>query len=508
MHQAVGNTVCEWDNSVPLIWTMTETRGKENSRGTDTYSFDLASLRRGYGVELLLLLKDMLIRRHRRIALISVHREYSAVLALMRAMQDQNPSVPIVTQIDQDYLLSLRTIIDDIPVMSFSVFKRLFATNRTSPIFAPNLVPEDFPVKKPKKGRQGACTSRILTQALTRAAQVEILRIVEEAHTEGKIDIGQFSFLHLAFHLYCRPLSYRKLTLADLQIDIHPESKVTKYFLWVVLPKTRVHNPQKIAYQLNRFVGVLLETQRVHVVENYGHLVKAEDIDKLALFPARSLDASKNWVNAYAQKHMGATTQTNFRTGYLDPILRLKIPAQFNFNALRHTVGTQLAEAGCSAQTIQAVLKHASDYVCQAYVDIAFHGLIDKLSDTLKPAFEMHFPVFNAFRSKNEPVEPQKAIRSEDMKTERTELTGECGQMIACQYAPLACYSCFRFIPCYDADHSINIDAVDADIRHFELAGLPFKIMLERAQEIRRYIVLTMLAADRKRHALTQEEMV
>lgn len=508
VHQIVGNTTCAWNASTPLAWTMTETKGKGDNRRTERRSFDLTPLTQAYERRFLLHLKNALILRRQRITLPSIHAEYSHIRRLLGAMQASGVLTAAVTQIDQAFIASIRTILDRVNGTALYCLRRLFAAQHESPVFAPGLLVTDFPLKHPKRGITGDLISRILAKALTRAACIEVLRVTEDAYETGAIDIGLFSFIHLAFHIYCRPSSYRQLTLADLQIDVHPESKVTTYYLWVFPAKTRIHVPGKIPYRLNRFAGELLEAQRIHVIKTYGHLVNEKDIGKLALFPARRLNKSGNWCSTHAKSYHGETDYQAFWAGYLKPIIRLQQSVKFDFNALRHTVGTQLAESGCTAQTIRAVLKHAGYQVCQAYVDIAFHGLINQLSDAMEPAFESHFPVFKKFRSKNEPIELQKAIRSEDLETGRIELTGECGRLVACQYAPLACYPCPRFIPCYDADHGINLAAINADIAKYKGAGLPFAKLLERAKDARRYILLVLAAAEQKRYTLEQESNV
>lgn len=107
-------------------------------------------------------------------------------------------------------------MLQDVPINYLSTIRQLFTENRESPLFAHDLVPEDFPVKKHIKGLHGKKIATILAKALSRAAQVEILRRSEEAYENGTIDIGCFAFLHLAFYAYCRPASYRRLKAAAI----------------------------------------------------------------------------------------------------------------------------------------------------------------------------------------------------------------------------------------------------------------------------------------------------
>jgi hypothetical protein len=161
---------------------------------------------------------------------------------------------------------------------------------------------------------------------------------------------------------------------------------------------------------------------------------------------------------------------------------------------------------GCSAHTIQAVLKHASDGNAKAYVDIAFHGLIDELSDGLQPGFDEHFPVVRNFISAVDAIPIERRIDSEDFVTSRHETTGMCGRHVACAYAPLACYACQRFIPCYDADHSINLDVVNREIEQSETLGQAMQHDVKRWKSLRNHIRLVVAACDIKRRSLVMAE--
>lgn len=505
MHQVIGNTVVEWDDAVPLAWTMSEATGSKNDLRILTESFDLSELRTGYEDAFLFILKDTMIARRKRVGLLTIKKEVSQIRVLLRKVHLQRVGNPRITHIDHAFLLILRTILQDVSIHYLISFKQLFSENRESPLFAHDLVPSDFPVRKPVKGNHGVKIDAILAKALSRNAQVEILRRSEDAYESGSIDIGHFAFLHLAFHAFCRPSSYQRLTLADLQIAVDPETQVKTYVLLVIPKKTGISakSLHKIPYQLDSTVGELLEAQRINVIKTWGHQVTNEEIGELALFPARGIGTNGQWIANHARAHFGETDYFTFRSGYLDPILKLQKSITFDFNGLRHTVGTQLAVAGCSATTIAAVLKHASQITCQKYVDVAFQGLIDVLSEAMEPAFETHFP---QFRSKNDPVHPEKAINSIELETGHHELTGECGKTSACQYAPIACYSCIRFTPCFDADHSINLRLVESEIIKYESGNLPFRELARQFKEARRYIMLVVAAANRYQQILSLQE--
>ncbi|MGL5843429.1 MAG: tyrosine-type recombinase/integrase [Aeromonas hydrophila] len=505
VHQTIGNTLVAWDDTAQLAWTMSELTGPKNDRRMQTASFDLSELRTGYEDTFLLTLKDTLLARRNRVAFTTVKTEVHAIRILLRKIQSQRVGAPKVTHIDHSFLLTLRTILQDVPIEYLTKFRQLYSEHRELSLFSHDLIPEDFPIRKPAKGYQGDKIDTILAKSLSRAVQVEILRRTEDAYESGVIDIGHFSFLHLAFHVYCRPSSYRYLTLADLQIDVDPETQVKSYFLWTVPPKTRVSakSLKKITYPLDSILGELLEAQRIQVIKTWGHLVANDDMGKLALFPARKVGSDGRWISSNALAHFGEPSHSNLRDSYLEPILKILESITFDFNGLRHTIGTQLAVAGCSATTIASVLKHASGATCQNYVDIAFQGLIDTLSEAIEPAFDAHFPVF---RSKNEPMLLEKTINSIELATGRSELIGECGKTNACQYAPLACYSCIRFTPCFDADHSINLHFAESEIIKYEGGGLPFRELVNQFKAAKHYIMLIMAASRQYQDALVQQE--
>jgi integrase len=510
VYQTVGNTIAQWQESSPLTWSMQETIGKGDDQQINTIELDIRSLADGYEMTFLLALKDALTDRRHRVSLRSIENETQAIKSLLKLSHQKGIMIGKVAQIDSTFLLGLHECSDSITAENLDRFKRLFKTNRTNTkLFDGTLYPEDFPVKTSKRGQKGDRINNILSNALTRSAMVSVLDIVEEAYEAERIDIGQYSFAKLAFNIFCRPSSYRQLRVKDLELDTNKETGEISYFLYVLPAKSRVKNPKRIQFRLHRDVGQILALQRQSVVETYGHKVQKCDMVKLALFPARMVKSDGTWTSAYANSNYGMSSgSTAFTSAYLTPIKQLASRAM-SFNGLRHTIGTQLAQMKCSAQTIAAVLKHADDTTCQTYVDIVFDGLIDELSDALQPGFEEHFPVFKGvfkgFCSKNNEIPRERAIVSEDLSTGRTETIAACGRNVICQYAPLACYPCPRFIPCWDADHSINLDIVEREIHQFEGQGLAMQHEVKKYKHLRNGIRVVMIACDVKRKELEME---
>ncbi len=502
-YRPFGNAVAEWDDSDPLRFTLRREEGPRDGREIKTIKIDLTTLRAGYTHEFLTNLKEHLMERCQQKALISVKTEAITLKNLLGKTIALELFDAPVSVIDENFLLSLAREQENIPKHLLIALKASFSANPLAPLFAKGLVADDIPTREIKKGRHGSLIDRVLAKAFSRATASHILNVCDTAYATGTMDIGHYSFVHLAFAVYVRPNSYRQIRLADLTFD----SVSNKYFIWIVTSKAREAVPSKVLYEINEPLGVLLTKQRQHVVATYGHLVAKDDIEKLALFPARQLvSGNSRWRRAYANEHFGMLEIAGgFASAYAIAIRKKHFDdarLTLNANALRHTVGTLLAQTGASAKTIAAVLKHASDSTCKAYVDIAFHGMIDELSEAMRPAFVEHLPGLLNFRSKSDPVPKEKLIRSEDLATGQMEETGECGKAMACADAPFVCYGCFRFRPYWDADHRVNLNIVQREIDDMSRRGNPFRQMVDKARAAKQHIILVMNAADRYREAM------
>lgn len=520
-YRVIGNKVAEWADNSPFIFTLRGEVGPKDNRVTQTIMIDLSRLREGYSDDFIFHLKDHVLERSNQVVLNTVDREAGSLARLFRKLVDLKVFVRKISVIDEEFLLCTSSVKEKLTKGEILQLKMAFTSNPHSPIFSKGLAGSDFPTWEDKKGQYGRQLDRILAKALSQAASTYILDLCDTAYAAHRIDIGHYSFAHLSFAVFVRPESYRQIRVGDFWFD--PEAK--RYFIQIVRAKSGEHVPSKITYGLNDFVGTLVKKQRQHVIDTYGHLVAEEEIEKLALFPARQLESNgERWTHEYANRYHGMyETPGAFSYGYsraIKKILmakknksseytvgdsqRIVMDNQFTLGAtvLRHTVGTQLAHYGASAHTIQAVLKHASDTVCKAYVDIAFHGLMEELSEALHPAFAEHLPGLLNFRAKGDPVIPEKLIRLEDLETGRIEEIGECGKDIACAYAPIVCYACYRFIPCWDADHSLNLNIVQREIEDMTKRGKPFQHMVDRARTAKHRILLVMNATDRYRDAM------
>lgn len=476
-----------------LLWTMARVVRDGRGQSSEKFSFDLTMLAKGYSRPFLIAVKKALINSRNRVAIRTIFNEYSRIRSILLKCQDAGITTVVVEQIDLAYLAALEGIKQDQSQSNLQGFKRFFQANRgNESIFESALRPEDFPLLGSAKGERGEAIKRILSQALSRAAVAQTLTAVENAYEAGEIEIGIYAFAMLAFQVFFRPETYRKLRLMDLTRD---ENKVTGQLTWFLdmLPvKTRVENPYRLAIKITSDLGEILQLQREHVVQRYGHLVDEADLSKLALFPARRLKADGTWHHDHANANHGMSGDSgSFNTSYLKPIAALG-RRSISFNALRHTVGTQLALAGLSASRIAVVLRHATDTTCQRYVDLFFQGVLDQISDAIQPAFDQHFPVYKDVMaraiSRNDQIAKDNPIVSEDLATGRREVTAACGRQSLCGYAPLACYDCNKFRPCLDADHTINLDLVNREIADFEGQGLALQHEVQKYKQLRNAI--------------------
>lgn len=502
MYRTIGNTVVQWEDGEPFVFTMTQPTGPRERRVSKAITIDFTELRQGFTEEFLNALKEHLIERCNQVKIVSVRTENACLQGLLAQIITQRLFETKIAVIDEGFLLCLAAEKDNLKASLLKRLKMAFAANPNSPLFSKGLVASDFPTHTNKKGSHGRQIDNILAKAFTRSAAAHILDVCDTAFAAGTMDIGHYSFVHLAFAVFVRPNSYRQIRVSDLNVTTSGQ-----YFINIVTSKTGEEYPSNITFNINEPLGVLLTKQRQYVIEKYGHLVAHEGIEKLALFPARQLvNGNSQWHSKYANDHYGMYENAEtFGSAYPREIKRRFFNDDkftLNANALRHTVGTLLAQTGASAKTLQAVLKHASDTVCRAYVDIAFHGLMEELSEAMHPQFDEHLPALVNFRSKDNPVITEKQVLSWDQDTGKLEHTGECGKSIACTNAPIVCYGCFRFIPCWDADHSINLRIAEKEIENMSKRGTPFQHMLDRARSAKNKIILVMNAADRYRQAL------
>lgn len=498
MRQEVGNTVIEWIEGEPLIWVMRETRGEGKHASENQFRVDLTPLLTHYSQPFLHAIKEVILNKKHKCALRTVSSFTFGICRTLLICKDhiaklcdQGAIAPVVFErIDTDFVLILAAIQDQVLPQYVAELRTLYTAHRENPaIFSPEVHLGDFPVD----GRDLQLARKrksVLASAMTRSVLVHILGITEAAFEQGTLDLGVYAFSRLLLSRAARPESYRVLRCKDLRID---DSSGTKsHFLTLTIPKAKTPRPPQATVAIPMEVGLLLEKQREAVVCRLGHLLKTRNaglseegaqplytVGDLPLFPVRSTDASKH--RDATIKRLGMYGHScRFASSYLDPIKALTGKA-LTCTAMRHTLATHLAIAGCSAGTIAAVLLHANEKSARIYVDLIFEGVIDELSSSVQEAFTDHFPVFDEFVSSKDVISPESRIVSRSADKGRSETTGACRRRRICEYAPLSCYDCHRFKPAYDVDHTINLDLVTKEIESACSGGL------QRQNDVKRY---------------------
>jgi integrase len=523
--RAVAEAIAQWEDDEPLSWMMSEVIGKGSERRTRTEKMRLTELRGAYSESFLLALKDVIINERHRVSLKSVESMCQHIrLALSKVHAHGFTNKP-QCRIDIHLLGGIAQIEERLGTMELIHLKALFKHHRTNQdLFASDLVESDFPVKKTKLGCRGDAVHRVLVKAMGRGQLVRILDVVEQAYEEQRLNLARYAFFRLAVNVYARPISYMNLRCKDLHISPSGDTGTSRYFVDLQLPKTKAAVPPRTRVEVRAETGMLLQMHRVEVIRRYeadalrrqgGVIGDSEALTRggphaqeslswgdMALFPTASGEdaggADENWG--------GYTNSQFFTQAYLTPIRRLakeRLDSQqdkeLTFTGLRHTVATQLALTGANAPVIAAALKHSSSQSAQYYVDLFFDGMLDRLNESMTPSFEQNYPAFDVLRSKLEPIAADKRIVTEDFELGAHETTGECGRTVQCSYAPVACYACPKFIPCYDADHSLNLDVVQREISAAAGGGLAMQAEVEKYRHISNCIRVVMEICDLRR---------
>ena len=528
----VGHASAEWHEETPLCWTISETIGEGKRAELKRISFDLTPLLQCYSRDFLLTLKECWIDSRLTVGLRTIWTDAQRVQLVFRACQSQfiqisnerGTAPPVFKIIDSDLITGLWAIKDSIPKNYLTSFRAFHNKHGHNPsLFQVGLRSSDLPRGRASAedglniGPVGQLWKNVLASALSRATLVQILNVSEAAYDAGELSLGVFAFSRLLLSRAVRPESLRLLRLKDLQISEVDGKKV--YFLTIAIPKARTAQRPLAAIRLHHDVGMILNRQRDAVVRRLGNLIQKKNatlretartsppytVGDLPLFPGGGV--SGRMVQT-TKDRLGIMKNASDLAGYYVEPLKKLTGAKINHLVLRHTLGTQLAIAGCSASTIAAVLLHASPRSAGIYVDLIFSGAIDELSDSLEPAFLEHFPVIKEFVSIRNEIAPEKKVVSPSVDRMRREITGECGRHQVCQYAPIACYECHRFKPCYDVDHTINLERVNEEVQSARNGGLARQADVKRYMHIANRIRVVINICEAKREAITAERGV
>ena len=514
--QIINKTVVSWLDSEPLRWKASTKASEQAPEYND--DFDLSSLRGAFEEEFLIGMRDLLVGRHRQCKRRSVKGYVDSISRTLRAIQSKqvDPEERLVegTQIaaiDIGLLTAMRAKLAKQPnwigAYDLNTLKTLYKYAGEGSVYQ-GVSAGDFPLAGTGRPAEDILRSRIVAQALTRSAQIAVLKNIEDGFQNLQVDLALYTFWNLELHLFIRPESYRQITCGDLIVTEDKKSKTTTYILMVTPAKRGSLVPKPMPTELDKQMGELLLLQRESVIRQYGPLYGIDSTmpdeqrkqieSSLALFPRRT-----GLRKPFEIANFGLLeTTTSFSNSYLAPLQRRLEGISVGFNVMRHTISTHLAAAGCSAQTIQAVLKHATDQTARVYVDLATKELKERLSQGLEGLPDL-FPAYRIFTTqRSAKAIPIKAINSTSVDPETGELSqctpGQCGGSKACDYAPLACYGCWRFIPAIDADHTLNLKRVQESIDYHKQMGRPFMHLLERDEVLK--LNISFVIAECSRH--------
>lgn len=533
--ETVAYTTFTWNEASPLKWEAVTQIDEESPKYPQP--FDLSDLVDGFEQSFLLALKDLIIGRFRRVKPSSVKSEFEGVKQLLKKIQAGQISdvegrrlmqERKISAVNTGLLVALTTRIATEPTwIAQSCIGRLrdwFTDVGNGSVFQ-GVDKGDFPVQS-RVGREDLLRMNIIAKALTRVQQIAVLKAVEDAFQCGRIDLGVYALWNLNNFVYARPESLRQIHCGDLRWDDDPITREKRFFLSVLPAKRRTLRKAKaIEYPLTPFLGELLCKQvqevilrdgvlyglnRDSTVEEQGHIES-----RMAMFPRRNAGKRR----AFETTNFGMFEKSiNFSDNYLKPLQWMLEGVHVNFVAMRHTIGTQLAAEGVSAEVIQAVLLHANTLTGRRYIDLVNKKLREKLSGGLQELPSL-FPAYAAFTNARKldelkRDEPQKVINSRGPIDPQTgelpvETTGECSKHSACNYAPLSCYGCFRFIPNLDADHSINLRIVEERVARFDAMGKPLRELVERDKTLMLLIKqVIMLVDSHKAQAITSAHAI
>jgi hypothetical protein len=528
--QTFGSTSFSWEEHTPLRFDAVSRYG----RGEPDYpeSFDLSDLAVGFEVTFLLSLKDLVMQRHLKIKAITMRKEYSSVLRLLKKIQShQMSSDPKerlmeggrISVIDAGLMVAITAKLAEdgawIHGTCIDCLKDWFLYVGNGTVFK-DLERGGFPTTD-RSGAENLLRQKIIALALSRTVQVAVLVDLERRFQVGSVHLGAYVLWNLTNFLYARPESLRQIRCGDLVYGESDGTAEIRCTLWVRPAKRSGRRPKPMAYPVTPLLGSLLFKQQAWVFENVGPLYGlTEGIEpeqrkaieqRLALFPRINAGQRKD----FEIKHFGMLqTGGELSSNYLLPIQRGLTDVKVNFNAMRHTIGTQLAAAGVSAAVIQAVLRHANEETARRYIDLAAKELRDKLSGGLE-ALETLFPAYGAFMNAVQARamardQPERAINSRgriDPATGEIEIqtTGGCGKTAACVYAPLSCYGCWRWIANIDADHTVNLRFVQDRIKESEALGKPMQAIVDRDRLLEKVIMLRIAQIDKYKAESAQE---
>lgn len=138
-YKNIGNTVIEWDDGTPFIFTMKEESGPENARVLQRETIDMNPLRTSCEDVFLLHLKESVIETRNRLALSTVRSLAQNLCGLLTKLAELGMFDAKLSIIDEAFLLCLASVQEKIPRTYLASLAKLFDAKPSSPLFANGL---------------------------------------------------------------------------------------------------------------------------------------------------------------------------------------------------------------------------------------------------------------------------------------------------------------------------------------------------------------------------------
>lgn len=260
LRQPVGNTVIEWQESEPLRWEISKTRGEGKYALETKIFFDLTTLLPGYSRTFLLALKEALVKMGLRIEISSIKHKCYALhrVALLcqkhfaKVCEEEAVERIVFERIDADFVLGLSAIKDEVPDAYLTTLRIFYTANRDNEtLFSPDLHLGDFPTGS-DQGRLGRLRQNVIASAMSRSILVEILNVTEAAYEIGELSLARYAFSRLMLSRGARPETYRVLRCKDLRVDT--SGGIKSYFLTLTIPKSKTAVRPRATVSIHREV--------------------------------------------------------------------------------------------------------------------------------------------------------------------------------------------------------------------------------------------------------------
>lgn len=132
-YRTIGNTVVEWEDDEPFLFTMTQQVGVRDHRVSKIITIHFTKLRHGYTEKFLNALKDFLIERCKKVKLITIETEWRYFESLLaRAITKEFFDTKIAV-IDEAFLLCLAAEKNEFTAHQLKFLRTAFSANLNRP---------------------------------------------------------------------------------------------------------------------------------------------------------------------------------------------------------------------------------------------------------------------------------------------------------------------------------------------------------------------------------------